>query len=86
MPDATGPTTEHEYLRRAAALAARLEHAHSEVVQLLTDLRTLPADDPEYIEKRAALARTRVRLELEIAELTSPTGRLERSGRHAPTY
>jgi CHASE3 domain sensor protein len=80
MPHATVLTTEHEYLRRAAALAERLEHVHSEVVQLLTDLRTLPEDDPEYAQKRAALDRTRSRLELEIAELTSPTGRLGRSG------
>ncbi|HEU0194289.1 MAG TPA: hypothetical protein VFQ71_08825 [Gaiellales bacterium] len=74
-------TSEHEYRERAAALAAQLEHAHSQVVQLLADLRTLPWDDPDYRQKRAALDRTRARLELEIAELTAATSGLGQAGR-----
>jgi hypothetical protein len=74
-------TTEHEYRQRAAALARQLEHAHSEVVQLLADLRTLPWDDPDYPQKRATLDRTRARLEVEISELTAATGSLGQSGR-----
>ena len=76
-------TTEHEYRQRAAALATQLEHAHSQVVQLLADLRTLPWDDPEYRQKRAALDRTRARLEVEIAELTAAASGLGHSGRQA---
>jgi hypothetical protein len=78
-------TTEHEYRQRAAALASQLEHAHSEVVQLLTDIRTLPWDDPDYRQKRAALDRTQARLEREIAELTAATSGLGYCGRTSRT-